>query len=89
MINSRRNRWVGHAARMKKRTGLHRALVGKLEGKRPPGKCRRRWEENIRINLKKIGWGCGLDRNKGQGRWEENIRMNFKHVVPCIAIQCE
>jgi hypothetical protein len=38
---------------MEKRTGLHRALVRKLEGKRPPEKCRRRWEENIRMNLKK------------------------------------
>jgi hypothetical protein len=50
---------------MGKRTGLHRALVGKLEGKRPPGKCRRRWEENIRKNLKKIGLGRGVDRKKG------------------------
>jgi len=41
----------GHAARMGKRTGLHRALVGNLEGKRQPGKCRRRWQDNIRMNL--------------------------------------
>jgi len=38
---------------MGKTTGLHRVLVGKLEGKRPPGKCRRRWEENIGMNRKK------------------------------------
>jgi len=53
---------------MGKTTGLHRVLVGKLEGKRPPGKCRRRWEENIGMNRKKkkIRWGRGVDRNKGQ-----------------------
>jgi hypothetical protein len=53
MINSRRKRWAGHAARMGESTGLHRAFVGKLEGKRPPEKRRRRWQENIRMNLKK------------------------------------
>ena len=53
--NQLKKRWAGHAARAGKRKGLHSVSVGKLEGKRPPGKCRRIWEENIRMNLKKAG----------------------------------
>jgi len=52
MINPRRKRWAGHAARMGKRTGLYRALVGKLEGKRPPGKRGTRWEYNMKVFIK-------------------------------------
>jgi hypothetical protein len=40
---------------------LYKVLVGKPEGKRPLGRPRRRWEDGIRMDLKEIGWGCGLD----------------------------
>jgi len=46
-MKSRRMRWAGHAARMRERRGIYRALVGKPEGKRPLGRPRRRWEDNI------------------------------------------
>jgi hypothetical protein len=39
--------------------GVHRVLVGKLEGKRPLDRPRRRWEDNIKTNLQEVGGGCG------------------------------
>jgi len=47
VVKSRRMRWAGHVARMGKGRGVHRVLVGKPEGKRPLGRPRRRWEDNI------------------------------------------
>jgi hypothetical protein len=62
MIMSRRIRWAGHVARIAVNTNAYRILVGKPEGKRPLGKPRRRWENNIKINQREVGWGCnGLD----------------------------
>jgi hypothetical protein len=54
MIKSRRMRWAGHEARMGEGTCVYRVLVGKSEGKRPLGRPRRRWEDNIKIDLRKI-----------------------------------
>jgi hypothetical protein len=47
VVKSRRMRWAGHMARMGEGRGVHRVLVGKPEGKRPLGRPRRRWEDNI------------------------------------------
>jgi len=58
MIKSRRMRWVGHVARMGEKGGVYRALVGKPEGKRPLGRPRRRWEDNIKMDLQEVG--CGV-----------------------------
>jgi len=52
-------RWAGHAARMGEDRGVHRVLVVKPEGKRPLGRTRLRWEDNIKINLQKVGGGRG------------------------------
>jgi hypothetical protein len=52
VIKSRRLRWAGHAARM----GERRALVGKPEGRIPLGRPRRRWEDNIKMDLREVGW---------------------------------
>jgi hypothetical protein len=58
MIKSRRMRWAGHAARMGRR-GLHIIiLVGKSEGRRPLGRPRRRRVDNIKMDLREIGWDC-------------------------------
>ena len=63
MIKSRRMRWAGHVARMRKRRGVYRVLVGKSAGKRPLGRPRRRWEDNIKMDLQEVGCGgYGLDR---------------------------
>jgi hypothetical protein len=57
VIKSRRLRWAGHVARMGERRGAYRALVGKPEGRRPLGRPRRRWEDNIKIDRQEVGWG--------------------------------
>jgi len=51
VIKSRRMRWAGHVARMGERRGVYRALMGKSEGKRPLEIPRRRWEDNIKMDL--------------------------------------
>jgi hypothetical protein len=58
MIKSRRMRWAGHVARIREKRNAYRTLVGKPEGKRPLGIPRRRWVDNIKVDLKEIGWGC-------------------------------
>jgi len=50
-------RWVGHVARMGERRVVYRVLVGKPEGKRPLGRRRRRWEDNIKMDLQKVRCG--------------------------------
>jgi len=52
---SRRMRWTGHVARMGERRGVCRDLVGKPEGRRPLGRLRRRWEDNIKMDLQEVG----------------------------------
>ena len=51
--------WVGHVTRIGEGRGVHRVLVGKPEGKRPLGRPRRRWEDNIKLDLQEMGGGCG------------------------------
>jgi hypothetical protein len=57
----RRMRWVGHVARMGAMRGVYRVLVGKPERKRSLGRPRRRWEDNIKMDLREVGCG-GVDR---------------------------
>jgi hypothetical protein len=57
MIMSRRMRWAGHVARMVSKMNAYRILVGKPKGKRLLGKPRRMWENNIKMDLREIGWG--------------------------------
>jgi len=54
VVKSRRIRWAGHVARMGEDRGVRRVLVGKPEGKRPLGRLRRRWEDNIKMDLKEV-----------------------------------
>jgi len=60
-IKTRRMRWVGHVARMGERRGVQRVLVGKPEDKRPLGRSRRRWEDNIKMDLQEVGCGDWID----------------------------
>jgi len=46
---------MSHAARVGERRGVYRVLVVKPEGKRPPGRPKRRWEDNIKVNLQEVG----------------------------------
>ena len=52
-------RWAGHVARTGEDRVVHRVLVGKPEGKRPLGRPRRRWEDNIKVDLQKVEGGRG------------------------------
>jgi hypothetical protein len=62
VIKSRIMRWAGHVARMGEGRGGYRILVGRPEGRRPLGRPRRRWEDNIKMDLQEVGWGVlGLD----------------------------
>ena len=60
VIKSRRMRWAGHVARMEEERVVHKVLVGKPEGKRPLGRSRRRWEDNIKMDLQEVESG-GMD----------------------------
>ena len=51
-----KNEIGGHVARMGKGRGVHRVLVGKPEGKRPLGRPRHRWEDNIKMDVQEVGW---------------------------------
>jgi len=57
VIKSRKIRWAGHVASVGERRGLSRVLMGKPEGKRSLGRPRRRWEDNIKMDLQKVGCG--------------------------------
>jgi hypothetical protein len=58
VIKSRRMRWAGHVAHMGEGRGAYRVLVGRPEERRPLGRPRRRWEDNIKMDLQ-VGWGGG------------------------------
>ena len=69
VLKSRRTRWAWHVARMGEGRGVHRVLVGKPEGKRPLRRPRRRWEDNIKMDLKEVGTGWSWLRiGTGGGR---------------------
>jgi hypothetical protein len=61
--------------------GVHRVLVGEPEGKKPWGRPRRRWEDNIKMDLQEVGGGCGywMERAQDRDRWRAlvNTVMNF------------
>jgi hypothetical protein len=60
-IKSRRMKWAGHVARMGEKRGAYRILVGRPEGRRPLGRPRRRWDDNIKMDLQEAERGHGLD----------------------------
>jgi hypothetical protein len=60
MIKSRRMTWAGHVARMGAKRNAYRILVGKPERKRPLGRLRHKWVNNIKMDLGVVGW-YGLD----------------------------
>jgi hypothetical protein len=56
-----RMRWAGHVAHMGEGRNVYRVLVGKPKGKKPLERLRHRWEDGIKMDLRKIGWGCVVD----------------------------
>jgi hypothetical protein len=71
---------------MGERRKVYKVLVGKPEGRRPLGRPRRRWEDGIRMDLREIGLGCGLDStgSKDRDRWRAVVSavMNLRILAP-------
>jgi transcription termination factor 2 len=84
VIRSRRMRWAGHAARMGEKRIPYRILVGKPEGKRPLGRPRRRWVENIKIDLREVGWDGRdwIDLAQDRDRWRAYMNAVMNLWVP-------
>jgi len=82
VIKWRKMRWAGHVARMGEERGVYRVLVGKPEGRRPQGRPRRRWVDNIRTNLKEVGCGnmdwIGLAQDRDRWRTLVSAVLNFR-----------
>jgi hypothetical protein len=82
IIKPQRMRWVGHVARMGEQRNAYRLLVGKLEGKRPLGRPRRRWGDNIKMDLVEVGWGdvdwIGLAQDRNRWRALVNSVLNLR-----------
>jgi hypothetical protein len=82
MIKSRRMRWAGHVAQLGETRNAYRILVGKPEGKIPLRRPRRRWVDNIKMDLREIGWD-GVDwielaEERDQWRALVNTVMNLR-----------
>jgi len=79
-----RIRWVGHVVRMGERNGVYRVLVGKPEGKRPLGRHRHRWEDNIKMELQEVGCGGtdGIELAQDRDRWQALVNMVMNLWVP-------
>ena len=84
VVKSRQMRWAGHVARMGEDRGVHRVLVGKPERKRPLGRPRRKWEDNIKMDLQEVGGGSGDWMELAQDRdgWRALVGTVRKFRVP-------
>jgi hypothetical protein len=77
-IKSRRMKWAVHVARVGERRDVYRVSMGKPEGKRPLGRPRRRWEDNIKMDLQEVGYG-GID-------WIELAQDSYgRRGISCLA----
>jgi len=83
MVKSRRMRWAGHVACVGEGRGVHRVLMGKPEGKRPLGRPRRRWEDNIKLDLREVGGvGDWMELAQDRDRWRALVNMVMNLRVP-------
>ena len=84
MIKSRRSRWAGHVARMEEGRSAFKILTGKPTGKTPLGRPRRRWEENIRMDLEEIGINaCNwVDSAQDRDYWKALVNSALNLRVP-------
>jgi hypothetical protein len=84
IMKSRRMRWEDHVARMGEKRNAYRLLVGKPEGRRPLGRPRRRWVDNVRMDLGEVGWGVvdwiGLAQDRN--RWRALVNSVLNLPVP-------
>ena len=83
-IKSRRLRWAGHVARMEEGRSAFKILVGIPTRKRPSGRPRRRWEDNIRMDLKETGINTrkSIDSPQARDYWRALVNAELKFRVP-------
>ena len=84
LIKSTRLRWAGHVARMEEGRSACKILTGKPTGKRPLGMPRRRWEDNIRMDLEEIGINAGnwVDSAQDRDYWRALVNAALNLQVP-------
>ena len=83
VVKSRRMRWAWHVARMGEGRGVHRVIVGKHEGKRPLGRPRRRWEDNMKVDLQEVGGGGDwMELAQDRDRWRALVNTVMIFRVP-------
>ena len=84
VVKSRRMRWARHVARMGEGRGVRKVLVGKPEGKRPMGTPRRRWEDNIKMDIQEVGGGFGdwMELAQDRDRWRALVSTVMNIRVP-------
>jgi hypothetical protein len=84
VIKARRTRWAGHVARIGEVRGAYNILVGRPEERRPLGRSRRRWEDNIKMDLREIGFGDvdWIHLSQDRDRWRALVNMVMNLRVP-------
>ena len=84
VIKSRRMRWAGHVARMGEESVVYRVLLGKPEGRRPLGRPRRRWVDNIRTDLQEVGFGYmdWIELAQDRDSWRKLVSAVMNLRVP-------
>jgi hypothetical protein len=84
LIKSRRLRWARHVARMEERRSAFKMLTGKPTGKIPLGRPRRRWEDNIRMDIEEIGINAGnwVDSAQDRNFWSALVNATLNLRVP-------
>jgi len=77
-------RWAGHVARTGKRRGIYKVFVWKPEEKRPLGRRRRRWEDNIKMDLQEMGFWCmdWIELTQDRDRWRALVNAVMNLRVP-------
>jgi len=81
-------RWAGHVACMVEGRGMYRVLLGKPEGKRPLGRPRRRWEDNITMDFHEVGYGVmdWIKLAQDRDRWRALVNVVMSLRVPQNAV---
>jgi hypothetical protein len=84
VIKSRRMRGAGHVSRVGEKRDLYRILVGRPEGRRPLGRPRCRWKDNIQIDLQEVGWGSmyWIELAEDRDRWRAVVNAVMNLRVP-------